>query len=277
MDPSSSDGAEGVPAIDIHELTRRFDGFVAVDRVTISIRQGEMFGLIGPNGAGKSTLIKMLTTLLPPTSGSATVIGYDIARYPGEVRRHIGYVPQLLSADGALTGYENMLLSARLYGIPRAERAPRITRALARMELTEVADRLVGHYSGGMIRRLEIAQNLLHRPKVLFLDEPTIGLDPAARDTVWDHVRDLQESFHTTIIITSHHMEEIEELCDRVALIDRGRIAVIGTLAELKARVGPDATLDDVFIQLIGAKTETEAEEGYGAARRTRRAAREHG
>jgi len=158
MDPSGSAGVEGTPAIDIRELTRRFEGFVAVDRVTIAIRQGEMFGLIGPNGAGKSTLIKMLTTLLPPTSGSATVVGYDIIREPGEVRRHIGYVPQLLSADGALTGYENMLLSARLYGIPRTERAPRITRALARMELTEVADRLVGHYSGGMIRRLEIAQ-----------------------------------------------------------------------------------------------------------------------
>ena len=128
-----------------------------------------------------------------------------------------------------------------------------------------------------MIRRLEIAQNLLHRPKVLFLDEPTIGLDPAARETVWDHVRALRESFHTTIVITSHHMEEIEELCDRIALIDRGHIAVVGTPAELKARVGPGATLDDVFIQLVGGKGETETEEGYGAVRRARRAAREHG
>jgi len=277
MDPSKPDEAEGAPTVDVRSLTRRFDGFVAVDGVTMEIRQGEMFGLIGPNGAGKSTLIKMLTTLLPPSSGSATIVGYDIVRQPGEVRRQIGYVPQLLSADGALTGNENMLLSARLYSIPRAERVPRITRALARMELTEVADRLVGHYSGGMIRRLEIAQNLLHRPKVLFLDEPTIGLDPAARETVWDHVRDLRESFRTTIVITSHHMEEIKELCDRIALIDRGRIAVVGTPAELKARVGPGATLDDVFIRLVGAKTETEAEEGYGAVRRARRAAREHG
>ncbi|MGC2413062.1 MAG: ATP-binding cassette domain-containing protein [Stellaceae bacterium] len=245
--------------------------------MTITINQGEMFGLIGPNGAGKSTLIKMLITLLPPTSGSARVVGYDIIREPGEVRRHIGYVPQLLSADGALTGYENMLLSARLYGIPRAERVLRITRALARLGLSDVADRLVGHYSGGMIRRLEIAQNLLHRPKVLFLDEPTIGLDPSAREAVWDHVRDLRESFHTTIIITSHQMEEVEALCDRIALIDRGRIAVVGTLAELKARVGSGATLDDVFIQLVGPKAETEGEEGYGAVRRARRAAREHG
>jgi ABC-2 type transport system ATP-binding protein len=270
--------AEGiVAAIDIRELTRQFDGIAAVDRMTISIRQGEMFGLIGPNGAGKSTLIKMLTTLLPPTSGSAAVVGYDIIRQPGEVRRHIGYVPQLLSADGALTGYENMLLSARLYGIPRMERTARITRALARMGLTQVADHLVGHYSGGMIRRLEIAQNLLHRPKVLFLDEPTIGLDPGARETVWDHVRDLRNSFHTTIVVSSHHMEEIEEICDRVALIDRGRVVIIGSPAELKSRAGPGATLDDLFIQLVGAAAETEAEEGYGAARRARRAAREHG
>ena len=133
MDPSSPGAPEVAPAIDIRDLTRRFDGVAAVDRVTLTIRQGEMFGLIGPNGAGKSTLIKMLTTLLPPTSGSATVVGYDIIRQPGEVRRHIGYVPQLLSSDGALTGYENMLLSARLYGIPRAERGTRIARALARM------------------------------------------------------------------------------------------------------------------------------------------------
>ncbi|HXP05662.1 MAG TPA: ATP-binding cassette domain-containing protein [Stellaceae bacterium] len=274
---SEPEGAELGPVIDVRGLTRRFDGFVAIDGATIAIRQGEMFGLIGPNGAGKSTLIKMLTTLLPPSSGSATIVGYDIVRQPGEVRRHIGYVPQLLSADGAPTGYENMLLSARLYGIPRTERDARITRALARMELTEVADRLVGHYSGGMIRRLEIAQNLLHRPKVLFLDEPTIGLDPVARETVWDHVRDLRESFRTTIVITSHHMEEIEELCDRIALIDRGHIAAVGTPAEFKARVGPGATLDDVFIQLVGGKGEAEMEEGYGAARRARRAAREHG
>jgi ABC-2 type transport system ATP-binding protein len=241
------------------------------------MEEGEIFGLIGPNGAGKSTLIKMLTTLLPPTSGSAAVAGFDIVRQPAEVRRRIGYVPQLLSADGSLTGYENLLLSARLYGIPRAERTPRIARALGRMGLAEVADHLVGHYSGGMIRRLEIAQSLLHRPKVLFLDEPTIGLDPGARETVWDHVLDLKESFRTTMIVTSHHMDEIEEFCDRIALIDRGQIVAVGTPAELKARVGPSASLDDVFIQLVGTRAETEVERGYGEARRARRAAREHG
>jgi ABC-2 type transport system ATP-binding protein len=256
-------------------LTRTFGDLTAVNQVTLTIYQGEIFGLIGPNGAGKSTLIKMLTTLLPPTSGSAAVAGCDIVTQPAEVRRHIGYVPQLLSADGSLTGYENLLLSARLYGVPRQERAERITRALARMGLAEVANRLVGHYSGGMIRRLEIAQSLLHRPTVLFLDEPTVGLDPGARETVWERVLELRDRFQRTMIVTSHHMDEINEFCDRIALIDRGRIAAVGTPAELKARVGPEATLDDVFIGLVGATKETEG--NYGEVRRERRAAREHG
>lgn len=264
-------------AVQASELTRKFGPLTAVDHVTLTITQGEIFGLIGPNGAGKSTLIKMLTTLLPPTSGTATVSGYDIVRQPAEVRRRIGYVPQLLSADGSLTGYENMLLSARLYGVPRKERAERITRALARMGLAEAAHHLVGHYSGGMIRRLEIAQSLLHRPAVLFLDEPTVGLDPAARETVWERVVDLRDRFHRTMIVTSHHLDEINEFCDRIALIDHGRIAVIGTPAELKARVGPGATLDDVFIQIVGATAENETEGSYGEVRRARRAAREHG
>ncbi|HEY5217786.1 MAG TPA: ATP-binding cassette domain-containing protein [Pseudolabrys sp.] len=264
-------------AVQAFALTRKFGDLTAVDQVTLTINQGEIFGLIGPNGAGKSTLIKMLTTLLPPTSGSATVAGYDIVRQPAEVRRHIGYVPQLLSADGSLTGYENMLLSARLYGIPRLERTERITGALARMGLSEVAHHIAGQYSGGMIRRLEIAQSLLHRPTVLFLDEPTVGLDPGARETVWEHVLDLRDRFHRTMIVTSHHMDEIDEFCDRIALIDHGRIAAVGTPSELKARVGPNATLDDVFIRLVAATSETETEGNYGEVRRARRAAREHG
>lgn len=258
-------------------LTRKFGDLAAVDHVTLTINQGEIFGLIGPNGAGKSTLIRMLTTLLPPTSGTATVAGYDIVSQPAEVRDHIGYVPQLLSADSSLTGYENMLLSARLYGVPWRERTERIARALARMGLSEAAHHLAGQYSGGMIRRLEIAQSLLHRPTVLFLDEPTVGLDPGARETVWERVLDLRDRFHRTMIVTSHHMDEIDEFCDRIALIDRGRIAAVGSAAELKARVGPDATLDDVFIRLVAATSETEAEGSYGEVRRARRAAREHG
>jgi len=264
-------------AVQASALTRKFGDLTAVDSVTLTINQGEIFGLIGPNGAGKSTLIKMLTTLLPPTSGSATIAGYDIVSQPAEVRRHIGYVPQLLSADGSLTGYENMLLSARLYGIPRRERTERITGALARMGLSEVAHHLAGQYSGGMIRRLEIAQSFLHRPAVLFLDEPTVGLDPGARETVWEHVLDLRDRFQRTMIVTSHHMDEIDKFYDRIALIDRGRIAAVGTPAELKARVGPNATLDDVFLRLVAATSETETEGNYGEVRRERRAASEHG
>ena len=272
-----TDNHAEVATIEIHDLTRKFGELVAVDGANFTVYRGEIFGLIGPNGAGKSTLIKMLTTLLPPTSGAATIVGYDVIHEPAAVRRHIGYVPQLLSADGSLTGYENMLLSARLYGVPRHERASRIARALARMGLSNEANHLVGRYSGGMIRRLEIAQSLLHHPKVLFLDEPTVGLDPGAREAVWDHVLDLRQSFRTTIIVTSHHLDEIDEFCDRIALIDRGRIVAIGKGSELKARVGPDATLDDVFIALVGVKGEAEAEGGYGDVRRARRAAHEHG
>ena len=258
-------------------LMRTFGDLTAVDGVTLTIYRGEIFGLIGPNGAGKSTLIKMLTTLLPPTSGSATIAGYDIVSQPADVRRQIGYIPQLLSADGSLTGYENMLLSARLYGVPRRERKERVTRALARMGLSEMAHHLAGHYSGGMIRRLEIAQCLLHRPAVLFLDEPTVGLDPSARETVWERVLDLRDRFHRTMVVTSHHMDEVDKFCDRIALIDRGRIVAVGTPTELKARVGPDATLDDVFIRLVTATGETETEGNYGEVRRDRRAASEHG
>jgi len=264
-------------AVQADALSRQFAGLTAVDHVTLTINQGEIFGLIGPNGAGKSTLIKMLTTLLPPTSGSATVAGCDIVTEPAEVRRHIGYIPQLLSADGTLTGYENLLLSARLYGIPRRERTERIERALARMGLSEVAQHLAGHYSGGMIRRLEIAQSLLHRPAVLFLDEPTVGLDPGAREMVWERVLELRDKFHRTMIVTSHHMDEINEFCDRIALINHGRIVAAGTPSELKARVGPDATLDDVFIQLVEGTSEGETERSYSQIRQARRAIRDHG
>jgi len=279
MADASADPHAQIPVVvvEVSALSRKFGDLTAVDAVTLTINQGEIFGLIGPNGAGKSTLIRMLTTLLPPTSGTATIGGYDIVSQPAEVRRRIGYVPQLLSADGSLTGYENMLLSARLYGVPRAERSDRISRALARMGLTEAAHHLVGHYSGGMIRRLEIAQSLLHRPTVLFLDEPTVGLDPGARDTVWERVVDLRDRFQRTMIVTSHHMDEIEEFCDRIALIDHGQIVTVGTAVELKARVGPGASLDDVFIKLVAPTSETESGGAYADVRRDRRAARDHG
>lgn len=271
-----SAATEGV-VVETKALTRKFGNFTAVDGVSLEVKQGEIFGLIGPNGAGKSTLMKMLTTLLPPTSGSAAVAGFDVVLQPAEVRRHIGYVPQLLSADGSLTGFENLLLSARLYGVPRREHRERIERALARMGLAEVAHHLAGQYSGGMLRRLEIAQSLLHRPAVLFLDEPTVGLDPAARETVWERVLELRDRFRRTMIVTSRHLDEINEFCDRIALIDCGRMAVIGSPAELKSGIGPDATLDDVFMRLTATTSEAEAKGSYGEVRRARRAERKHG
>jgi ABC-2 type transport system ATP-binding protein len=242
-----------VPAIEAAGLTRRFGAVLAVDALTFSCPAGAIFGLLGPNGAGKSTLIKMLTTLLPPTSGTARILGRDIVREPAAVRAQIGYVSQMLSADGDLSGYENLLISAKLYGIPRAERAARILRALEFMDLVEAKDRRVRQFSGGMIRRLEIAQAMLHRPGVLFLDEPSVGLDPAVKRTVWDRVRELRREFGTTILLTTHDMDEADHLCDTVAVMHRGTLAVENTPAALKAEVGPAATLDDVFIHFTGA------------------------
>ena len=239
-------------------LTRRFGNLTAVDALTLSVGAGEVFGLLGPNGAGKSTVIKMLTTLLPPTAGTAQVAGFDIVRQAALVRRVIGYVPQLLSADGALTGYENLLVFARLYELPRRERDQRIHEALAFMNLDDVADRLVGTYSGGMIRRLEIAQATLHRPQVLFLDEPTVGLDPLAREVVWDHLEQLRAEMGTTIFLTTHYMDEAEKLCTRVAIMHLGKIAALGTPTELKASIGgEEVTLDDVFVHYAGGTLES--------------------
>jgi ABC-2 type transport system ATP-binding protein len=214
--------------------------------------------------------MKMLTTLLPPTSGVATVAGFDIVRQPSLVRARIGYVPQLVSVDGSLTGQENMLLSARLYGIPMRERKERIAAALDMMGLSDFAGHLVQRYSGGMIRRLEVALSMLHRPSVLFMDEPTVGLDPAARDTVWSHVIDLKRSSRMTLVVSSHYMEEVEELCDRIALMAAGRLVAIGSAAELKAGIGPGASLDDVFLKLA-AGADREGEKSYADVKHTRR------
>lgn len=248
------------PLIETRGLCKSFGGRLAVDHVDLRVDAGEIFGLIGPNGAGKSTLIKMLTTLLPPTSGEAFVAGFNLRRQSRDVRASIGYVPQLVSADGALTGYENLLLSARLYLIPRLERASRIREALDMTGLAEVADRLAQHYSGGMLRRLEIAQSTLHRPRLLVMDEPTIGLDPVARDMVWDHVRDLRSRFGTTILVSTHAMEEVDALCDRVGVLRRGRLVESGTPEELKTSIGPQATLHDVFATVAAKGTEMSGE-----------------
>ncbi|BAZ08710.1 ABC transporter-like protein [Calothrix sp. NIES-4071] len=239
--------------LETHGLRRRFDKFIAVDHLDISVKQGEVFGLLGPNGAGKSTVIKMLTTLLPPSDGRATLAGYDVTHQPENVRRCIGYVPQALSADGSLTGYENLLIFAKLYNIPSKRRERCIQDVLAFMGLQDVQHRLVRAYSGGMIRKLEIAQSILHQPQILFLDEPTVGLDPIARTAVWQLVQQLREEFGTTIFLTTHFLEEADNVCHRVAIMNQGKVIVTGAPIDLKASLNKDnATLDDVFIHYTG-------------------------
>jgi ABC-2 type transport system ATP-binding protein len=247
-----------VSILETEGLTRRFGSLAAVDSLTISVEGGELFALLGTNGAGKTVTMKMLTTLLRPSAGNARVAGFDIVHHAAQVRRVIGYVPQLVSADGALTGYENLLIFAKLYDIARAEREGRIQEALTFMGLIEVRDKLVREYSGGMIRRLEIAESMLHRPPVLFLDEPTVGLDPAAREAVWERVADLRSRYGTTIVFTTHLMEEADHLCTRLAIMRRGRLVVSGTPRDLKAAVGgSETTMDDVFIHYAGAEVES--------------------
>ncbi len=240
-------------AIAITGLTRSFGDLLAVDHIDCDVAYGEIFGLLGANGAGKSTTIKILTTLLPASAGTARVAGFDIRLASAAVRRRIGYVPQLLSADGALTGYENLLLSARLYAVAHAEQAARIADALQFMGLEQAARRLVKTYSGGMIRRLELAQAMLHRPKVLFLDEPTIGLDPLARHTVWERLAHLNRDYGMTILLTTHDMEEAEHLCGDIAILHAGRIAARGRPQALKSVVSPQATMDEVFAHFSSA------------------------
>lgn len=261
--------------VTIYELTKQFGSHRAVDRFSLSVEPGEIFGLLGPNGAGKSTLVKVLTTLLSPTSGQALVAGYDIRRQTVAVQRTIGYVPQSLSVDGTLTGYENMLIISKLYGVPRRQRLERIRLALHYVGLDSVAHRLVNTYSGGMIRRLEIAQATLHHPAILFLDEPTIGLDPVARKSMWDLILQLRHDHNTTVFLTTHFMDEADELCDRLAILYHGQQVAIGTPAQLKASVPtPHATLDDVFIHYTQDHCTTDEESSYHDTSATRRTAR---
>jgi ABC-2 type transport system ATP-binding protein len=219
----------------------------AVDDLSFEVAEGEVFGLLGPNGAGKTTVIRVVTTLLKPAAGTVQVFGLDTRRSTMRVRRLIGYVPQQLSIDGALTGYENVWLFARLYDVPRRQRQGRVKAALAQVGLEQVAERLASTYSGGMVRRLELAQALVSRPRLLVLDEPTIGLDPLARDSVWERVLRLGAEEDMTVLLTTHYMEEAERLCDRVGLLIGGRLPAIGRPGELEAALGPGATLEDVF------------------------------
>ena len=259
-------------------LTYRFGDHVAVDHVDLEIAPGETFGLLGPNGAGKTTTIRMLTTLLKPMAGTVTVFGTDAVAYPMRVRRMIGYVPQLLSADATLTGRENVELFGRLFDVPRKLRAERVEGALAAMGLTDAAQRLVKTYSGGMIRRLELAQALVSAPSLLVLDEPTVGLDPIARSDVWEFIDRLRESAPITVLMTTHYMDEADTYCDRVSLMHAGSIRATGTPGMLKATLGAGATLDDVFRHYTGGTLDDNPEKGgIRDVRRARRTARRLG
>ncbi|MDI6654329.1 MAG: ATP-binding cassette domain-containing protein [Candidatus Hydrothermarchaeota archaeon] len=225
--------------IEMKALTKVYEDKIrAVDSVSLEIEEGEVFGLLGPNGAGKTTLIHMLATLIKPTRGTAIVNGYDIIKEEALVRQSIGIVFQDPSSDDMLTGYENLKLHALMYGVPRGEREEKISQLLELAGLKERANDRVRHYSGGMRRRLELARGLLHSPKVLFLDEPTLGLDPQSRERMWSYIEGLIRNEERSILITTHYMEEAERLCNRVAIIDQGKIAVLDTPDNLKSAIG---------------------------------------
>jgi len=229
------------PAVQVTGLTKVYPGGTrAVDSVSFEVKEGEIFGLLGPNGAGKTTTIKVITTLAKPTSGSVSVFGVDALRMPEQVRQMLGFVPQAISVDGDLTGYENLLIFAKLFFVDREQRGKRISEALEYFGLTDRANDLVKHYSGGMMRRLEIAQAVVNRPRLLFLDEPSIGLDPYSRMQVIKQIKDLNQNFGTTIFVTTHDMTEADELCDRLAIMNLGKIATSGSPMELKRSVGGD-------------------------------------
>ena len=229
-----------MPIVETFNLTKKFGKITAVDSLNIGIDEGEVFGLLGPNGAGKTTIIKMLATLLEPTSGNAKVNGFDVMKKPQKVRESIGIVFQEPSSDELLTGYENMKLYAMMYGLPKDEIKRGIAEALELVELTERRDDLVRTYSGGMRRRLEISRSLIHKPKVLFLDEPTLGLDPAGREKMWDYIGRLVKELRMTVLLTTHYMEEADNLADKVGIIDQGKIVIIDTPKALKRTVGGD-------------------------------------
>jgi len=229
-----------MPIVETLNLTKKFGKITAVDNLNIVIEKGEVFGLLGPNGAGKTTIIKMLATLLEPTSGTVKVNGFDVTKQPHKVRESIGIVFQEPSSDELLTGYENMKLYAMMYGLHKEEIKKGIAEALEIVELTERKDDLVRTYSGGMRRRLEIGRSLIHKPQVLFLDEPTLGLDPAGREKMWNYISRLVEELKMTVLLTTHYMEEADSLASRVGIIDQGKIVVVDTPKALKKTIGGD-------------------------------------
>jgi ABC-2 type transport system ATP-binding protein len=242
-------------AVHVEGLVVRFGEVHALRGVSFSVRAGEVFGLLGPNGAGKTTTIRVLTTLLRPAEGRAVVAGHDVTRQGLAVRQAIGYVPQAISIDGALTAHENLEFYGRVTGVPRRERRERIAQAVDAMALGSFLDRLGRTLSGGMLRRLEIATALLKQPQVLFLDEPTMGLDPTARRVVWERLELLRSEAGTTVFVTTHQMEEAERQCERIAILDLGEIAALGSPNELRRHFGVPA-LEDVFTAATGGSLE---------------------
>ncbi|MFE4495323.1 ABC transporter ATP-binding protein [Streptomyces niveus] len=290
--PPAEDAADSAEeAVSCRALDYSFGDTKAVDSLDLSVRTGEIFGLLGPNGAGKTTAIRCITTLLPVPTDRVKVFGHDAAKEQMAVRRLLGYVPQQLSADAAMTGRENVTLFARVFDVPRRERAARVAQALDVVDLTGAADRMAKTYSGGMIRRLELAQALVSAPRLLMLDEPTIGLDPIARSSVWEHINAVRQATGMTVLVTTHYMDEAEQYCDRVGLMHRGRIHALGTSDELRSQLrdrrrkeareagtpvpaGDTATptLEDVFRDVAGQGLDEEGGD-YSDVRSARRTA----
>ena len=234
-------------AVEVRELTKKFGDFTAVDALSFDVAEGEIFGLLGPNGAGKSTLIRMLTTLVRPTSGSAHVGGFDIVTQANEVRRVIGVIPQAMTTDTELSANENLLIFAKLYGVPKERRPKLIADLLEAVELTQWADKPVKNFSGGMRRRVEIARGLVHEPRILFLDEPTTGLDPVSRTAVWEMLRKIKAEHKLTVLVTTHYMDEADQLCDRIAIVDHGHLMALDAPLRLKAAISGRNTVDVAF------------------------------
>jgi ABC-2 type transport system ATP-binding protein len=243
-------------AIEVRDIVKTFGEFTAVNRISFEVTDGEIFGLLGPNGAGKSTLIRMMVTLLPPTSGTAVINGFDVVKKADDVRRSIGVIPQAMTSDLELSVYENLLIFAKLYGVPRETRTRLIAELLEAVELTQWADKPVKNLSGGMRRRVEIARGLVHEPRVFFLDEPTTGLDPVSRTAVWQMLRKIKSQRDLTVLITTHYMDEADKLCDRIAIVDHGKLVALDSPQALKAsipgRAAETVTLDDVFVHYTG-------------------------
>ena len=269
------------PAVGCTDLSYSFGQTKAVDGLDLTVVSGEVFGLLGPNGAGKTTAIRCVTTLLPVPSGMVRVFGHDVATERMAVRRLLGYVPQQLSADASLTGRENVSLFARVFDVPRRERAARVGQALDAVGLADAADRLAGTFSGGMVRRLELAQALVSAPRLLILDEPTIGLDPIARTSVWEHINAVRDATGMTVLVTTHYMDEADQYCDRVALMHRGRVRALGTPDELRTGLGERRglgkngelpTLEDVFRDIAGSGLDEQSGD-FSDVRSTRRTA----